>query len=87
MSMPFDSATRYAARVGQFFGVVMLLVGSVWNWTLAFIGLMVFVVCTIELIKLGITKVTFQMGQPQTPYRSSSETEDIIDAVDVRRVR
>ncbi len=47
---------------------------------------MVVVVCTIELIKLGITKVTFQMGQPQTPFRSSSETRDIIDDVEVRRV-
>jgi len=90
MWIPYETATRFAARVGQFFGVLMILVGCVWDGMLVLIGIMVFVTCTIELFKGGFIKTVSQMGQPQTPYRSSnetSETGETIDAVEVRQIR
>lgn len=87
MWMPFESATRVAARVGQFFGVAMFLVGVIWSWPVLLIGLFVFFACTAELLKAAFIKAASNMRQGPAEYRSSDETVDTIDAVGVRQVR
>jgi Zn-dependent protease len=86
MWMPFESATRYAARVGQGFGVMMFVVGCVWNWPLVFIGLLVFIACTVELLKAAFIRAASNMSQTPAEYRSNEETVDTVDAVEVRQV-
>jgi hypothetical protein len=88
MWMPYSSATRYAAKLGQVMAVVMLIAGMLWNWPLVIIALMVFMVCTGELLKERFAQ-TAPMWSPQAPPRNSpnDDVSDTIDAVEVRRVR
>ncbi len=91
MLMPYSQATRYAARVGQVMAALMFFVGFyLLSLPLIFIAVMVFLVCSGELLKDRIVSLTTQLGQNQTPFRQVEDVAsagDTIDAVDVRRVR
>ena len=87
MLMPYAQATRFAARFGQIMAVLMFVTGLFWNWPLMIIAVMVFLVCSGELLKERIVSVASQMGQVPAPFQQAGESADIIDAVEVRQVR
>ena len=89
MMMPYAQATRYAARVGQVMAILMLVAGIYWNWSLAIIAVMVFLVCSGELFKERLANAASQFRQPQSPFPQGGntvDTADTIDAVEVRQV-
>ena len=89
MLMPYAKATRYAARFGQVMAVLMFVTGLFWNWPLMIIAIMVFLVCSGELLKERLVRVATQLAQNQQPYQPSEASVsviDTIDAVEVRRV-
>lgn len=88
MWMPYASATRYAAKLGQVMAVVMLIAGMLWNWPLVIIALMVFLVCTGELLKERFAQAApMWSAQPQPRSSPNEDVVDTIDAVEVKRVR
>lgn len=87
MLMPYAQATRFAARFGQIMAVLMFFTGLFWNWPLMIIAVMVFLVCSGELLKERLVNVATQMGQAPAPFQQAGDSADIIDAVEVRQVR
>jgi hypothetical protein len=86
-----------AARIGQFMAVIMFVGSYYFGFPLLLISIMVFVVCTGELLKEKLLRATQQMNRGQTPFQqphsygqgnapSDTDQIDIIDAVEVRRV-
>lgn len=87
MLMPYAEATRFAARFGQIMAVLMFFTGLFWNWPLMIIAVMVFLVCSGELLKERLISVATQMGQVPAPVQQAGDSTNIIDAVEVRQVR
>lgn len=95
MFLPYESATRYAARVGQIMAIAMFIASFYVGFSLMLIAIMVFVVCTGELIKQNLIVMTNKMsdGFPATvgPFDSAGPeaptSGDVVDAVEVRQVR
>ena len=97
MFMSYSAATVIAARIGQFMAVIMFVGSYYFGFPLLLISIMVFVVCTGELLKEKLLRATQQMTRGQTPFQqphsygqgndpSDTDQIDIIDAVEVRRV-
>lgn len=96
MFMSYSMATRYAARIGQSMAVVMFLAGLYYaSFSLVLISVMVFVVCSGELLKERLMQAREQLVRNQSPFdgtfeqtyrRDQDGSDDIVDAVDVRRV-
>ncbi len=97
MFMSYSAATVIAARIGQFMAVIMFVGSFYFGFSLLLISIMVFVVCTGELLKEKLLRATQQMTRGQTPFQpprsygqrtdpNGTEQADIIDAVEVRRV-
>ena len=95
MTMPYTQATLYTARTGQFLAVTMFIASFYFGFSLAIIAIMVFVVCTGEIFKAKIEEARSRMQSPfpfqqspNQPYESMNEgVVDVVDAVEVRRVR
>ncbi len=91
MLMPYSQATRYAARVGQIMAALMFFTGFyLFSLPLIFIAVMVFLICSGELLKERLVSLASRMGQNQPPIYQVEDVAsagDTIDAVDVRRVR
>ena len=99
MIMPYSTATRYAARTGQVMAIGMFMCGiyyfSTFGISLLLISLMVFAVCSGELLKERIAAARDQMmgnpfpfgTNPSGPSNSPRNDGDIVDAVEVKRVR
>jgi len=87
MMMPYAQATRLAARFGQIMAVLMFAAGLFWDWQLMIIAVIVFLVCSGELLKERLVSVAKQMGQVPAPFQQAGDSADIIDAVEVRQVR
>jgi Zn-dependent protease len=96
--MPYSRATQYAARTGQVMAIFMFVCGIYYfdrfGISLLLIAGMVFAVCSGELLKERIASAREQMNNNPFPfgpnaYQSSSSTngDDIVDAVEVKRVR
>ena len=97
MFMSYSAATVIAARIGQFMAVIMFVSSYYFGFSLLLISIMVFVVCTGELLREKLLRATHQMNRGQTPFQqphsygqgndpSDTDQIDIIDAVEVRRV-
>jgi len=95
MFMPYSTATRYAARTGQVMAVIMLCAALFfWNISLLIIAIMVFLVCTGELLKENLVRATEQLVRNQSPFGRGNQftnphdnSSDTVDAVDVRRIQ
>jgi len=94
MWLPYDKATRIAARTGQVMAVVMLF-GSYYSPSLMLIAIMVFLVCSGELLKDRFRRAAGQMAPEGRPFTTapsvdpnpSGGTIDTVDAVEVRHIR
>ncbi|MEQ1827858.1 MAG: site-2 protease family protein [Pirellula sp.] len=94
MLMPYSQATQYAARIGQGMAVIMFVASFFFGLSLMLIAVMVFIVCTGELIKERLVQASEQMSRKQPPFGTTfdpsqggdQEMNDVIDAVVVRRV-
>lgn len=104
MIMPYSLATVYTSRVGQVMAVLMFFASIYFGQlSLTIIAIMVFVVCTGELLKERFKQMAsqmstgfqgFQQSYPQPfehPFEQPGESvpsqDDIVDAVEVRQVR
>ena len=88
MWMPYSQATRTAASVGQVMAALMFFTGFyLFSLPLIVIAVMVFLVCSGELLKERFKSAASQMGQIPTPLHQSENANDTIDAVEVRQVR
>lgn len=97
--MPYSKATRYAARTGQVMAIGMFICGiyyfNTFGISLLLIAGIVFAVCSGELLKERITSARDQMMGSPFPFGTSPQGQsnptrndgDIIDAVEVKRVR
>jgi len=90
MWMPYNQATSYAARVGQFMALLMFVAGIFWSGSLIIIAIMVFAVCSGELFKERLANAAAKMRKPQSPFTmggGTSDTNDSVDTVDAEDVR
>ena len=97
MFMSYSAATVIAARIGQFMAIIMFVGSYYFGLSLLLISIMVFVVCSGELLKEKLLRATQQMARGATPFQQTQsyapgnvqrdmDQNDIIDAVEVRRV-
>ena len=98
MFMPYSDATSLTARIGQGMALMMFFSSYYFGISMLLISIMVFVVCTGELLKEKLRRASEKMSRGQSPFESplqqssrydnplDSGQEDVIDAVDVRRL-
>lgn len=88
MWMPYSSATRYAARIGQLTAGLMIFASLYYfSLSLLIISVLVFLICSGELLKDRITNMAGQVANTSRPFQQPEYPADTIDAVDVRRIR
>lgn len=97
--MPYSKATRYAARTGQVMAIGMFICGiyyfSTFGISLLIIAVIVFMVCSGELLKERIATTRDQMMGGSFSFGTSPPGRatppqgngDIVDAVEVKQIR